>query len=318
MSAADWAARYCERFGFALAPSRGKRPMAGKGWNDEANLLRDPGEARRYFERHPQAGMGVCLEPSGLCSLDLDHLEHSRTVLAPEGIDVDALIRDYPTIVGRAPRVLFKAPAEVTALRHHPLQWPAERPIRPHDKLCVLELRAGRIKDMLPPSVHPDTGRPYRWLTAPRDGFAPPPDALLRLWRNFEAFRHRARNLCPWAPPEPEPALNNADRRYLKQRTGPSVIAAFNQAHDVSALLEAHGYKQQGRNRWKSPDCQGQAGVVLLGERIYCHHAGDPLGDGKPHDAFDLYAVFEHGGDVRAAVRAAAEALGMNAQGQAR
>ena len=37
-----------------------------------------------------------------------------------------------------------------------------------------------------------------------------------------------------------------------------------------------------------------------------------PFGDGRAHDAFDLFTHLEHNGDVRRAVRAAAEALGLN------
>lgn len=98
----------------------------------------------------------------------------------------------------------------------------------------------------------------------------------------------------------------------LQRRTGPSVIAAFNEAHDAVAILEAHGYVCAGRKRWKSPQGHGVAGVVLLPSgRVYCHHASDPLGDEKAHDAFDLFALFDHAGDTRAAVRAAAELLGL-------
>lgn len=47
-------------------------------------------------------------------------------------------------------------------------------------------------------------------------------------------------------------------------------------------------------------------------ERVYCHHASDPLGDGHSHDAFSAWLILEHGGDMKAAVRAAAINLGMS------
>jgi len=306
MSAAAYAARYCSRLGLALVPLDGKRPI-GAAWNVDANLIRSPAAARKYWTRYPQRNLGACLEPSGLVSLDCDDLSGARTVLAPEGLDLDELIRGTPTIVGRAPRLEFKAPD--APLGRKSVVWPpraaGEKPI------TVLEFRAGRLQDVLPPSLHPDTRLAYHWATPPRDGFPPLPDKLLQLWQDFDAFKHRARNLCPWADPEPEPD-QKAPRSVRGPFTRPSVIAAFNEAHDIAAILAARGYIPAGRKRWKSPSGHGVAGVVLLPSgKVYCHHTSDPLGDERAHDAFDLFALFEHGGDVRAAIRAAAEALGM-------
>jgi len=306
VSAAAWAERYVRRFELALTPLRGKAPIR-EGWNLDENLLRTPGAAREYFKRNPRDNMGACLEPSGLVSVDADDPEGARRVLEAEGIDLAALMAWAPTIIGRAPRLEFKAPS--APLGRKSVVWPpkaaGEKPV------TVLELRAGRVQDVLPPSIHPDTKHPYRWLTAPRNGFPPLPDSLLRLWLNFDAFKHRARNLCPWADPEPEPSVQAP--RPSRPRTGPSIIAAFNQAHDAVAILEAHGYTRSGKRRWKSPNGHGLAGVVVLPSgKVFCHHASDELGDGHAHDAFDLYAHFEHGGDTRAAVRQAAALLGLD------
>ena len=315
MSAADWAERYIERFGFALTPLDpldGKRPYL-EAWNTDAKLIREAAHARRHWRARPADGIGACLEPSGLVSLDADYPDGARAVLAAEGIDLDALIATTPTIVGRAPRLEFKAPA--APLSKTAITWPprteGEKPV------TVLELRAGRCQDVLPPSVHPDTRAPYTWLTPPRDGFPPLPESLLALWLD-DAFRLRARDRCPWAPPEEPPAP--LPPRRVGPLQGPSVIAAFNIAHDPIAILESHGYQRAGKRRWKSPNGHGIAGVVQLESgKIYCHHDSDTtLTGGRPvkqrHalDAFDLFALFDHAGDTRAAVRAAAELLGMN------
>jgi len=249
--------------------------------------------------------MGVCLEPSRLVSLDLDSPADARRVLAAEGVDVDELIATTPTIEGRAPRCEFRAPTGVVLSRKK-LVWPPRE--NESEGVTVFELRAGRCQDVLPPSIHPKTGKPYRWVTPPRDGSFPPlPDRLLALWLDFDAFvtRHRA----PWAKPEPV-SLPRVAR--TSPYAGVSVIAAFNDAHDSAALLESHGYVRAGKHRWKSPNGHNLAGVVQLPSgKIFCHHASDPLGDERAHDSFDLYAVLDHGGDVRRATRAAAELLGM-------
>jgi putative DNA primase/helicase len=307
MSAAAWCERYVERFGFKLVPLRGKVPI-GEAWNVDENLIATVDAARGHWSRNPHDNVGVCLEASGLASLDADDSEGTQRVLAAEGIDLDALIATTPTIIGRAPRLEFKAPPGVK-LGRKSVVWPpqaeGEKPV------TVLELRGGRVQDVLPPSIHPDTHLPYRWLTPPRDGFPPLPESLLKLWLDFDAFKHRARNLCPWADPEPAPAT--PPPRPIRERTGPSVIAAFNDAHDAVAILESRGYQRVGKRRWKSPNGHGMAGVVVLPSgKVYCHHASDGLGNGHAHDAFDLFVQFDHGGDFRSAVRAAAQALGLD------
>src|SRR5690606_20607598 len=69
--------------------------------------------------------------------------------------------------------------------------------------------------------------------------------------------------------------------------------------------------------RWLfSGSSTGLPGVVLLPDadpqRVFSHHAGDPLATGRAHDAFDCFAVLEHGGDMRAAVKAAADDMGLS------
>jgi hypothetical protein len=105
------------------------------------------------------------------------------------------------------------------------------------------------------------------------------------------------------------------------RRTGQSgtVIQAFNDGHDVGAILEQHGYEQRGRRRWIWPgSTTGLPGVRLLPdstpERVYSSHGGDPLNDGHAHDAFDLWRILKHGGDVSAAVKDAAHMMGMEGQ----
>jgi hypothetical protein len=95
---------------------------------------------------------------------------------------------------------------------------------------------------------------------------------------------------------------------------GASVVDAFNAQADVADLLEQHGYILKGRNRWAWPgSTTGLAGVVLLPEagRVFSHHPNDPLHGDHAHDAFSLFCTLAHGGDFRAAVKAAARMLGM-------
>jgi len=90
------------------------------------------------------------------------------------------------------------------------------------------------------------------------------------------------------------------------------VIGTFNERFEVSAILERNRYEKRG-SRFLAPDSTtGLPGVHIFDNgRCYSHHANDPLNDDHAHDAFDVFRLLEHGGDLRAAVKAAAGILGM-------
>ena len=179
----------------------------------------------------------------------------------------------------------------------------------------LFELRAGNLADTLPPTRHAVTGLPYRWENPPRNGFPPLPARLLELWLDWETTNREIRALCPWwtPPPDAPPArISTASQRRDAEGRRESVIDAFNQAHDAAAILEAHGYKRKDK-RFISPDSTHAAGIVLLDSgKVFCHHAGDTLHGEHALDAFDVFRLLDHSGDFRAAVRAAAQALGMD------
>ena len=302
--AAAWAA-YWSGLGLALVPiPRGaKGPEGITGWQTRT-FTQD------HWRANPEQGMGARLRDSGLASFDGDAIEEARLALAAVGLDLDSLKAGAVIIQGHPARwrALYRLPAGGEGLSRKALTWPPrEEGGKP---VTIFELRAGPVQDALPPTLHPGTGQPYSLLAAPweLEQWTAPPTALLELWRDWEKWRPVLEAACPWAPPQPEPKATGRERAG-----GDSVIAAFNAAHDPAAILDAHGYKAKGKNRWLSPSSgSGLAGIVRLSDtgRIFSHHASDPLA-GPPHDAFSLFAVLEHQGDTRAAVKAAARLLGM-------
>lgn len=107
------------------------------------------------------------------------------------------------------------------------------------------------------------------------------------------------------------PAAPLPPREAPSPRPGLDVIGAFNAANDVTAMLAQRGYRRIGRRFLPPTSASGIPGVVLLDDgRVYCHNGSDKLGDGKAHDAFDLLSILDHGGDDRAALKAAYRALG--------
>ena len=110
----------------------------------------------------------------------------------------------------------------------------------------------------------------------------------------------------------PRPTVSQTPKPNPTQFNGESVIDAFNEAHTPEELLERNGYVQHSNQKWLAPDSSSQIpGVSVKDGRVISWHASDPLSDGHAHDAFGIYTVLEHGGDVKAAVKQAAADLNM-------
>ena len=178
-----------------------------------------------------------------------------------------------------------------------------------------MELRASgdgkQRQDVLPPSMHPGTGRPYVWLTQPRDKWPTPPDWLMAVWTNYDPFRKQLMAMCPWSVSE-LPADVPAAKATAVQATKytDSAIEQYARENAIEQSLADYGYRMVSRNRWLSPHSStGLPGVVVLPGRNACwiHHASDPLcseDTGRPVNPFDLFCYYEHGGDPKRAVAA--------------
>ena len=184
----------------------------------------------------------------------------------------------------------------------------------------------------MPPSIHPDTGKPYTWtgpVPSRRDDLPPCPPELLNLLERWAALEAVMKAACPWAEPAqlPAPAPRDLERLGSMTGGGESVIAQFNASRSHAEVLNMGGYTGGPRGPWLYPhSSSGSAGVRLRPELtpagadvVMSWHAADPLGDGKPRDAFAVWALLEHGVDTYAAsheqlvgvVKSAARFLGL-------
>jgi len=287
--------------GLALVPiPAGSKAPTTFGWQTKAA----PAD---FWDKNPTHNIGLLHALSGTVALDIDHMENSKTALAALGIDLADLIKSAPRIIGRPDRgkAIFKAPIGF-ALTTRKISWPVDGD--PRRTEVVFELRAGSVQDVLPPSIHPDTGNPYEWAGADwRDGFPELPPQLLMIWDEWDRFRPQLMDACPWKR-APEFVPPRKVRPIGDQ--GTSVISAYNDAHPIDAALEAAGYKRVGK-RWLSPNStSGICGVVVFDDdRAFSHHASDPFDPAHTFDAFDLFCHYQHMGNVGAAVRAAGEML---------
>lgn len=314
-----YARRYTERYGLHIVPIEPGRKFPTT--NDWGKLtITDPDAAEDFYQNHADWNMGVALGPSNLCSLDVDCEESFQAILDEFGIDPQELWK-YPTIQGRdkGRRLMFRVPDNVS-LPYTKLNWKKEDD--PAKSYTVFELRAAcdgkQRQDVLPPSIHPDTEKPYKWIVQPpkpEHDWPEPPQWLLAMWTAWDSFKPQLQQSCPWAE-KPEPKPTKIKPRHRDQEGG-SVIQAFLDAHDLRMALYRYGYSRKGKSRYLSPHTStGLPGVVLFPDEQSCwiHHASDPLCSeekGQPVNAFDLFCEYEYGGDVGKAVKAAADLLGI-------
>ena len=313
-----YAKRYVQEYGFHLVPiDPGQKFPSAKDWGN--NCITDAEAADLFYQQNEDWNMGLALGPSRMCSLDIDCHESFQAIIDEFGINPDELW-SYPTIQGRdkGRRIMFSVPDGVS-LPYCKLNWKREDDRA--KSYTVFELRSAcggsQKQDVLPPSIHPDTGKPYKWIVQPPKPGQPwpvPPAWLLAAWTSWDKFKPQFQGACPWGDPAPLPPAREHQPRSDNQS---SPIEAFNDAHDLRMTLERYGYTRKGKTRYLSPHTTtGLPGVVMFPDdrRCFIHHASDPLcsdDSGQPVNPFDLYCYYEHGNDAGRAVKAAAELLGL-------
>lgn len=98
-----------------------------------------------------------------------------------------------------------------------------------------------------------------------------------------------------------------------------SVIDKFNKAYSIEEMLQSNGYDRGPRENWRSPYQSSKSFATRNYGDYWVSLSESDLGAGLGHktktgcsgDAFDLFRHFEHGGDFRKAVAAAAQLLGL-------
>lgn len=134
-------------------------------------------------------GLGIIHKLSRTCAIDFDDLESARAWFANKDIDIDEYLDGDDAVQiksGRRNRakLLFRLPPEIELLHTHKIKNP--------DGSMMIELRCSGegekgVQDVLPPSIHPDTGKPYEWAGAGEYTRLPVlPEALLAIWRHLD------------------------------------------------------------------------------------------------------------------------------------
>lgn len=169
--------------GFSLVPlPEGSKGPVTKGWNQRNNCITDVAGLSRIPDG---VGLAHAYSAPVTCSLDVDDLADAAQWLSARGIDLQDLLNapDAVQIVSGKPnkaKLLYCLPKQ---------QDPLPTYVIKDGSKTILEFRCASkdgltVQDVLPPSIHPDTGKPYEW--GGRGNFANlpiMPSDLVDLWR---------------------------------------------------------------------------------------------------------------------------------------
>jgi len=176
-------------------------------------------------------------EPAPTVALDLDDFIAAEAWFRQRGLDLNTLLSADDSVIidsGRANRkkLLYRLPIATAPIRS--IQYPD-----PDSKQMIFELRCAAqngktLQDVLPPSIHPDTGQPYRWGGNGHYSRLPViPQALLDIWIEFistqkSTTKHsKQKQPCsiPGTPPTRTAGLSQVHLALLCEPETPRAIA---------------------------------------------------------------------------------------------
>lgn len=167
------------RAGLVLVPvPAGSKAPRGKGWNERARCWANPGQVPDAYS----GNVGLAHAYSGTCALDIDDITRAAPALTGYGIDLAALLSASDAVHIRSGRqgrdkLLYRLPAGVTLAS-------INRSAAEGFELRCAATNGRTVQDVLPPSIHPDTGKPYQWAGNWRAIPNAPAD-LLTAWRGM-------------------------------------------------------------------------------------------------------------------------------------
>ena len=276
------AARQYVNAGWSLVPiAKGSKGPRHMGWNLPAQCIDDDKRANKIC-----GGIGLAHLYSGTCCIDLDNLEQSRWWLFDEhSIDIDALLNAPDAVQigsGRANRgkLLYRLPEGINTL------------VSVNVAECGLEMRCATrdgktVQDVLPPTIHPGTQRPYTWAGAGDWQSLPTlPAEILVVWQALAANVEQARPGAGVADgnPDADPVAQHLDAGgwvKAKRRDGTRHItcpfAAEHTTHDAvgdcSYFPAMTGGFAQGHFKCLHSHCASRTDEAFLNGIKYDHLA---------------------------------------------
>ncbi len=142
--------------GFALTNVNGKKPTA-RGWNQRRNAITSADQLSSL-----DGNIGLLHAFSDTCCIDVDNFDAATGYFEDNGLDLIQLLTaaDAVQIQSGMPnhaKLLYRTRETLQTFKHV------------IDGAMVVEFRCATnggdsVMDVLPPSIHPDTAKPYAWI----------------------------------------------------------------------------------------------------------------------------------------------------------
>ncbi len=200
--------------------SKGPTGAAAVGWQKKQNAIRTVGEAAAL------PGAGLLHAWSGTAALDIDKFDVAEEWLRERGVDLRALLTAKNCVQissGREGRykLLYLLPEPLASKKLAPYKALSAKTGK-EEQYHGFELRCANaqgesVQDVLPPTIHPETGREYRWaygddLCGDWRNLPEIPPELHRLWLGELSTGH-----APTGPQAPAGATSSELEKLLAE-----------------------------------------------------------------------------------------------------
>jgi hypothetical protein len=297
--------------GWAVFPLRGKYPMLtcpinaeykrqgltercpGGCGNDGHGVLdatTDMATIARWWTAYPESNIGGRV-PEGLVVIDTDPRHGGEDNLQLLAADHGGLLETLTAFSGRG-----------DGGRHRYFRHPGGE-VSGSRLPEGVDVKTSSAYVVLPPSIHPDSGQPYRW----EDERAVP--AEVPQW------------LASGLRPEVRPAVART-AAITSPRDGDSIADWYcNTATWADVLVGwrlVSGDGERDGSTWRHPTATSASSATIRHNTLFVYSSNTPFEvteAGSPHGytKFRAYAVLEHGSDLSAAARAAVAIRGRTA-----
>lgn len=243
------ALRYANRYGWRVFPLEGKEPRIKGGFRSATT---DERTIKRWWKKWPDANIGIaCDSEHGPIVIDVDEPKDEETSgfkflekleLPREGL----VTRSAVSREGRL-HLYFLPMRDGTQLKR------MIRPFGPKDRKVAIDILGDGGYVVAPPSIHPDTGEPYRWEA--KIDMAPFPKRLFRFLKKG--------SINKIAPPLPE-IIREGQRDMLLTSLAGSMRR---RGASPRAILEALRIENASRVRPPLDELQLQKIAKSIGEK---------------------------------------------------
>jgi hypothetical protein len=261
---------------------RSKIPAIAKAdrGNGVLDATTDINQICSWWSMMPTFNIGGAV-PAGLVVIDIDPRH-----------DGDKHLAELEAAHGALPGTLTSMSGRGDGGRHLYFVHPGGR-LSTRRVPAGIDIKAPGSYTVLPPSIHPDSRKPYTWVDANVPP-APMPGWLV-------------------APLRPElVAPSTATVRSSRSYSGESPAEWFSRTTTWADLLEPHGWMavDTDKTRWRHPAATSALSATITNDCLFVYSTNTPfeatVAD-DPHGItrFRAWAILEHGGDLSAAAKAA-------------